>query len=129
MALDDAISREGWKIIFLSQVHPLFPTSFINYLYGVTKIKFTTCMLLIAIGQTPGLFLYAYLGTLAQLGFKLYERKTHPHPIEYVIWFGGLVLTLVVTTALGRLALRLLREIDPPVKPDLDSQPPDPPTL
>ncbi|MEI8340424.1 MAG: TVP38/TMEM64 family protein [Verrucomicrobiota bacterium] len=129
MALDDAISREGWKIIFLSQVHPLFPTSFINYLYGVTKIKFTTCMLWIAIGQTPGLFLYAYLGTLAQLGFKLYERKTHPHPIEYMIWFGGLVLTLVVTTALGRLALRLLREIDPPVKPDLDSQPPDPPTL
>jgi len=112
MALDEAISREGWKIIFLSQVHPLFPTSFINYLYGVTKIRFSTCMLWIAIGQTPGLFLYAYIGTLAQLGFKLRDRATPPHPVEYVIWFGGLVLTLVVTTALGRIALRLLREID-----------------
>jgi len=112
MALDEAISREGWKIIFLSQVHPLFPTSFINYLYGVTKIRFSTCMLWIAIGQTPGLFLYAYLGTLAQLGFKLLDRKTPPHPVEYAIWFGGLILTLVVTTALGRLAMRLLREIE-----------------
>jgi len=112
MALDEAIGREGWKIIFLSQVHPLFPTSFINYLYGITKIRFSTCMLWIAIGQTPGLFLYAYLGTLAQLGIKLLHRETPPHPIEYLIWFGGLVLTLAVTTALGRIALRLLREIE-----------------
>lgn len=112
MALDEAISREGWKIIFLSQVHPLFPTSFINYLYGITNIRFSTCMLWIAVGQTPGLFLYAYLGTLAQLGIKLLHRDTPPHPIEYVIWFGGLILTLAVTTALGRIALRLLREIE-----------------
>ena len=112
MALDEAISREGWKIIFLSQVHPLFPTSFINYLYGITSIRFSTCMLWIAIGQTPGIFLYVYLGTLTQLGIKLLHRKTPPHPIEYVIWFGGLLLTLIVTTALGRIALRLLREIE-----------------
>ena len=112
MALDAAISREGWKIIFLSQVHPLFPTSFINYLYGITNIRFSTCMLWIAIGQAPGLFLYAYLGTLAQLGIKLLHRDIPPHPIEYVIWFGGLILTLAVTTALGRIALRLLREIE-----------------
>ena len=125
MALDEAISREGWKIIFLSQVHPLFPTSFINYLYGITKIRFSTCMLWIAIGQTPGLFLYAYLGTLAQLGIKLLHRDTPPHPIEYVIWFGGLILTLAVTTALGRIALRLLREIEKAESPAPKDKKPD----
>lgn len=114
MVLDEAIAREGWKIIFLSQVHPLFPTSFINYLYGITRIRFSTCMVWIAIGQAPGMFLYAYLGTLAQLGIKLLRHQTHPAAIEYVIWIGGLVLTLVVTTALGRLALKLLREVDQP---------------
>ena len=124
MALDEAIAREGWKIIFLSQVHPLFPTSFINYLYGITKIRFSTCMLWIAIGQAPGLFLYAYLGTLAQLGLKLVRHQTHPRPVEYVIWFGGLFLTLVVTTALGRLALRLLREIEKADTPEIPDTPP-----
>ena len=69
-------------------------------------------MLWIALGQLPGLFLYAYLGTLAQLGIKLVKGKTHPLPIEYAIWLGGLVLTVVVTTALGRLALRLLAEVE-----------------
>ena len=111
-ALDTAITRHGWKIIFLSQVHPLFPTSLLNYLYGVTRIRFWPCMFWIAIGQLPGLFLYAYLGTLAQLGIKLVKGKTHPVPLEYGVWFGGLLLTLVVTTALGRLALRLLSEVE-----------------
>lgn len=111
-ALDAAIQRQGWKIIFLSQVHPLFPTSLLNYLYGVTSIRFWPCMLWIALGQLPGLFLYAYLGTLAQLGIRLLRGKSHPYPVEYVIWFGGLVLTIVVTTALGRLALRMLAEVE-----------------
>jgi len=111
-ALDAAIEGQGWKIIFLSQVHPLFPTSLLNYLYGVTRIPFWSCMLWIALGQLPGLFLYAYLGTLAQLGIKLVEGKTHPFLHEYGIWFGGLFLTVAVTTALGRLALRLLAEVE-----------------
>lgn len=111
-ALDAAIQRHGWKIIFLSQVHPLFPTSLLNYLYGVTSIRFTTCLFWIAMGQLPGLFLYAYLGTLAQLGIKLAEGKNHPMPHEYGVWLGGLFLTILVTTALGRVALRLMAEVE-----------------
>lgn len=111
-AMDEAIGREGWKIIFLSQVHPLFPSSLLNYLYGITRIRFGVCMLWIALGQAPGMFLYAYLGTLAQLGLRLHLGKTHPHPIEYFTWLGGLGVTIVVTTLLGRLALRLLAEAE-----------------
>lgn len=111
-ALDAAIQRQGWKIIVLSQVHPLFPTSLLNYLYGVTSIRFWPCMFWIGVGQLPGLFLYAYLGTLAQLGIKLAKGQTHPALVEYDIWFGGLLLTVLVTTALGRLALRLLAEVE-----------------
>ena len=108
--LDEAISREGWKIVFLSQVHPFFPTSLLNYFYGVTRVRFRTCMLWIALAQFPGIFLYAYLGTLAQLGIKLFEHKNHPHPHEYVIWIGGLALTALVTAGIGRIALRMLGE-------------------
>ncbi len=35
-ALDAAIEREGWKIVFLSQLSPLLPTSLFNYCYGLT---------------------------------------------------------------------------------------------
>jgi len=110
--LDEAITREGWKIIFLSQVHPIFPTSLLNYLYGITRMRFWPCMLWIALGQTPGIFLYTYLGTLAQLGIKLAEGKNHPHPVEYATWIGGLLLTFTVAAGLGRIALKLLGEIE-----------------
>ena len=111
-ALDTLIARDGWKIIFLSQVHPLFPTSLLNYLYGITRIRFGTCMLWITLGQAPGLFLYAYLGTLAQFGLKILRHKTHPYPHEYAVWIGGLLLTLATTIALARLALKILSEAE-----------------
>ncbi len=109
-ALEPAVEREGWKIILLSQLHPLFPTSLLNYLYGLTRIKFRTCMLWVAIGQVPGLFLYAYLGTLGQLGLKLVRGKTHPRTVEYFVWGGGLLASVVILVLLGKIALRLLQE-------------------
>src|SRR5437899_7538318 len=41
-ALEPDLERERWKIILLSQLHPLFPTSLLNYLYGLTRIRFVT---------------------------------------------------------------------------------------
>jgi len=111
-ALEPAVEREGWKIILLSQLHPLFPTSLLNYLYGLTQIRFRTCMLWVTIGQAPGLFLYAYIGTLGQLGLNLVRGKTQPRAIEYLLWGGGLVSAIVVLLALGRIALRLLKEAE-----------------
>jgi len=110
VALEPAVEREGWKIILLSQLHPLFTTSLLNYLYGLTSISFRTCILWVAIGQAPGLFLYAYVGTLGQLGLNLLRGKNHPRLIEYWIWGGGLVLSIVVLVLLGRISLRLLEE-------------------
>ena len=109
-ALHPAVEREGWKIILLSQLHPLFPTSLLNYLYGLTRVRFRTCMLWVAIGQAPGLFLYAYLGTLGQLGLRLAQGKTHPRVIEYVFWTSGLLVAALILFFAGRIALRLLQE-------------------
>jgi uncharacterized membrane protein YdjX (TVP38/TMEM64 family) len=117
-ALEPAVEREGWKIILLSQLHPLFPTSLLNYLYGLTTIRFRTCMLWVAIGQAPGLFLYAYLGTLGQLGLNLVRGKSHPRLIEYFLWGGGLVTSVIVLLLLGRIALRLLKEAEEEAKRD-----------
>jgi uncharacterized membrane protein YdjX (TVP38/TMEM64 family) len=111
-AIEPAVRREGWKIILLSQLHPLFPTSLLNYLYGLTAIRFRTCMLWVAIGQAPGLFLYAYLGTLGQLGLNLFRGKTHPRPEEYVFWGAGFISLVLLVWILGRIALRLLERAE-----------------
>ena len=111
--LDKAVARDAWKIIFLSQLHPLFPTSLLNYLFGLTRIRFWPYMLWTAIGRAPGLFLYTYLGTLGQLGLNLARGKTHPRIVEYWMWGGAFAITALLFILLTRLALRALREIRP----------------
>ena len=111
-ALQPAVQREGWKLILLSQLHPLFPTSLMNYLYGLTDLRLRTCLVWIAIGQAPGLFLYAYLGTLGQLGLRIARGQSHPHLYEYVVWSAGLVFSALMLVLLGQIAKRMLSGVN-----------------
>ena len=109
-ALDLAIEREGWKIVFLSQLCPVFPTSLFNYCYGLTRLRFWPCLLWIALGWSPGMFLYAYLGRLGHFGWRIWQGDSHPSAAQYALWLAGLGLSLTATFVLGSLAMRLLRE-------------------
>ncbi len=109
-ALDGAIAKHGPRIIFFSQLNPLFPTSLFNYLYGITKVPFRTCLWWVALGRLPGVFLYAYLGTLGQLGIRILRGETDPGPVEYVLWGGGLLLTVGVAAVLGQTATKVIED-------------------
>ena len=114
--LNKAVERDAWKMIFLTQLHPLFPTSLLNYLYGLTPIRFGSYMLWTTVGRAPGLFLYTYLGTLGQLGLNLALGKTHPRLVEYWMWGGAFVVTILLFILLTRVALNVVRE-----SPDLST--------
>ena len=102
--LEPAVEREGWKIILLSQLHPLFPTSLLNYFYGLTRIKFRTFLGFATLGRIPGLFLYVYLGTLGQFGVKMARGTTHPRVAEYWVWGGAFLFTTLLLLILSRMA-------------------------
>jgi uncharacterized membrane protein YdjX (TVP38/TMEM64 family) len=103
-ALGPAVERESWKIILLSQLHPLFPTSLLNYFYGLTRIRFRVYMFWASIGRVPGLFLYCYLGTLGQFAVRIMRGKAYPRAIEYWIWGGAFVTSALLLLVLGRVA-------------------------
>jgi uncharacterized membrane protein YdjX (TVP38/TMEM64 family) len=107
-ALGPAVERESWKIILLSQLHPLFPTSLLNYIYGLTRISFGSYMLWASIGRVPGVFLYVYLGTLGQLAVRIMRGENYPRTIEYWIWGGVFVSTSLLFVVLGRIAHRAI---------------------
>jgi uncharacterized membrane protein YdjX (TVP38/TMEM64 family) len=107
--LEEAVARDAKKIIFLSQLHPLFPTSLLNYLFGLTRIRFRAYMFWTALGRAPGLFLYAYLGTLGQYGLNLALGKTHPRVVEYWTWVGTFAVTVLLFIVLTRMALHAVQ--------------------
>jgi uncharacterized membrane protein YdjX (TVP38/TMEM64 family) len=125
VALDRSIERHGWKIILLTQLHPLFPTSLLSYLYGVTRIPFRVCLPWVLLGQIPGLFLYAYIGTLTQHGLRLWQQRSQPTALETCIWIGGFILTGLITALLGHIALRLLEDTRTPLAPTTDAPAPE----
>jgi uncharacterized membrane protein YdjX (TVP38/TMEM64 family) len=108
-ALQPAVEREGWKVILLSQLHPLFPTSLLNYLYGLTTIRFGSYMLWASVGRAPGIFLYVYVGTLGQLGLRIMRGRSYPRMIDYWTWGGAFVTTALLIVVLGRVASRAIR--------------------
>ena len=117
-ALEPAVERESWKIILLSQLHPLLPTSLLNYVYGLTQIRFVAYMLWSSIGRIPGLFLYVYVGTLGQLGLRLMRGRSQPRLIEYWTWGGAFITTLLLLLLLGRIAYRAIRTPQAPAEPN-----------
>lgn len=109
VAVDKAVAREGWKIVFLTRLSPVFPFNFQNYAYGLTSVSFWKYVLASWIGMIPGTFLYVYLGTLGRSGLEAASGEG-AETYRLVLQVVGLLATLAVTILITRTAKRALRE-------------------
>lgn len=103
-AIDRAVAEEGWRVVGLTRLSPVFPFTLLNYAFGLTRVRLAEYVLASWIGMIPGTVLYVYLGSLARDG--LVERGRTAG--EWVLYGVGLVATLVVTWRITRLARRAL---------------------
>lgn len=113
-AIDRAVAHEGWKIIGLTRLSPVFPFTLLNYAFGLTRVSLRDYVLASWLGMMPGTVLYVYLGSLAKEAAGPRERSA----VEWALYAAGLVATLVVTVLVTRLAKRALAaRIDPGATP------------
>lgn len=108
--IDKAVAKEGWKIVFLTRLSPVFPFNFQNYAYGLTSVSFPHYVLASFIGMIPGTFLYVYLGTLGRSGLEAASGGEGAATFRLVLQVVGLVATLLVTILITRTAKRALRD-------------------
>jgi uncharacterized membrane protein YdjX (TVP38/TMEM64 family) len=107
-AIDEAIGKQGWKIVGLLRLSPLIPFNASNYFYGITSIGFWPYLLASAVGMLPGTLLYAYLGAIGQAGLS--GGKNGHSPLEWTFLGLGLLATIGVTIFVSRLAKEALKK-------------------
>ena len=109
-AVDQAVAQGGWKVVMLLRLSPVFPYSILNYLFGVTGVRFLPYVLASWIGMLPGALLYVYLGHAGRAGLEAATGAAGRSTGEWALLGAGLVATLVATVYLTRLAQRRLRD-------------------
>lgn len=109
-AIDKAVGREGFKIVLLLRLSPVFPFNMLNYGLGLTNVRFIDYVLA-SIGMLPGSLLYTYSGFVAGDIVRLAGNAGPERgPAYYAVVAVGLAATLGVTAIVTRTARRAIRE-------------------
>jgi uncharacterized membrane protein YdjX (TVP38/TMEM64 family) len=107
-AIDEAVGREGLKIVLLTRLSPIFPFNLLNYAYGVTGVSLKDYVLA-SIGMIPGTIMYVYIGSLAGSIATLGTGSQPTNPsIQWAIRIIGFVATVAVTVYVTRIARNAL---------------------
>lgn len=109
-AIDKAVAREGFKIVLLARLSPVFPFNLLNYGFGVTGVSLKDYALG-SIGMIPGTVLYVYIGSLAgDLVRSGGDNQPGNFMIQWAIRILGLIATIAVTLYITHIARTSLSE-------------------
>jgi len=106
--LNDELSREGWKIVLLTNLVPFFPFKLSHYFFGLTGFSLRDLVIGVFFGIMPITITNAYIGSLASDLSTLGLRSSSRSQANWVIYGIGLVIMIGVVVYITRLALRAL---------------------
>ena len=109
-AIDRAVAREGWKIVGLTRLSPIFPFNLLNYAFGLTQISLKAYFFASWIGMLPGTFMYVYIGSLGSDLTAFGTTECSPTPAEWVLRVMGLLATVFLIFYITRIARRALEK-------------------
>lgn len=104
-AIDRAVGKDGWKIVGLTRLSPVFPFVLLNYAYGLTSVKWIHFAVASLIGMIPGTVMYVYFGSLGKLAAESDQAGAGKVALTVV----GLLATVLVTVLITRTAKKALQ--------------------
>ena len=112
--IDNAIGKEGAKLIFLLRLSPVIPFNLSNYLYGLTSVRFWSYVLASWVGMIPGTFLYVYIGVVGKAAVTTAAGgEAVKHGWQYWTFTSvGLAATVIATIWVAAIARDALRKAE-----------------
>lgn len=109
--IDQAVAKEGWKIVLLTRLSPVFPFNLLNYGFGVTQVSVKD-YILGSLGILPGTIMYVYMGSLAVNITMITTSNQFTSP-EVQIWqflmqLIGLTATIFTTVYITKISQKAL---------------------
>ena len=105
--IDRAIGKEGFKLMLLLRLSPIFPFALSNYLYGATSINFPAFFWGTLFGFAPGTLAYVYTGFV---GKALTGDGSESYP--WFVYAGGLAVLAGLMKILADVATRAVEELE-----------------
>lgn len=110
-AIDRAVGKEGFKIVFLLRCSPVSPFSVLNYLLGLTRIGFQQYALATLVGSLPGTLLYVYAGASAASAVTVLAHGPQSGGLATrILLWAGLAATVLGVALIIRYTKRELRQ-------------------
>jgi uncharacterized membrane protein YdjX (TVP38/TMEM64 family) len=108
-ALAAVTRHDGFTIVLLARLSPLLPYNALNYLFGLTPVRFRDYVLGSWLGMLPATVLYVYIGSLTKTVAALPEGNLAAWP-RRVLLVTGFLATVGLTALIARRATRELRD-------------------
>jgi uncharacterized membrane protein YdjX (TVP38/TMEM64 family) len=113
VAIDKAVAKEGFKIVLLTRLSPIFPFNLLNYAFGVTKVSLKHYSFA-SVGMIPGTVMYVYIGSLvgniARIGA---QNPSANLPLQWILQIVGLIATIAVTVYVAHISRQALtKQVD-----------------
>lgn len=103
--LDKALAKKGWKVVLLTRLSPVLPSSVLNYGFSLTKVNFWQYLFFSWLGMIPVIGLYVYVGAF---GANLTDPERNPGGI--ILQVIGLAVTIGLVIYTTRMAKRILSQ-------------------
>jgi len=108
-AVDRAVAEQGFKVVFLIRLSPLFPYGLQNYAFGLTDIRLPSYALASWTGMIPGTILYVYFGWAAKGIAEIIAGEAAMSTPQKIFFFSGLAVTVAVVVMITRIAKKAIR--------------------
>jgi uncharacterized membrane protein YdjX (TVP38/TMEM64 family) len=109
--IDETVAREGWKMVLLTRLSPVFPFNLLNYAFGLTRVRLADYVAASWAGMIPGTVMYVYIGSLSGDVARAAGRSSAARtPAQWALDVVGFAATVAVAIYATRIGARVLRE-------------------
>jgi uncharacterized membrane protein YdjX (TVP38/TMEM64 family) len=108
-AVELACQREGFKIVMLTRLSPVFPSNIMSYFFGVTSVSVRAFAAGTAIGMFPRTIIATSIGAAAK-SFMDASHSGGDSEIDWLMVAGLTAVTIVVLILITRIARRALND-------------------